>query len=254
MSALAKKLVEVMAAVERIPKNGWNAFHQYHYATEADTAEAIRSELSQRGVLLLPAITGTSREPVGEKGSVLTHLTMEFTFMDSETGETITRPWLGAGTDKEDKGAYKAMTGGEKYFLLKTFLIPTGDDPEAESAESQKTASRRVNPDGGYPPIPKPLPPPPSPPAQRPTPKPPTAAPLQDGCQVVNVKELKGVKNGKPWTMWAVKFSDGREAATFSASTADLAEDAKRMALVLHPVITETNGKKKLEALDRAAS
>jgi hypothetical protein len=26
------------------------------------------------------------------------------------------------------------------------------------------------------------------------------------------------------------------------------------MALVLHPVITETNGKKKLEALDRAAS
>jgi len=132
-TCLVMKLAAIMAVVERIPKRGRNAFHGYDYATEADIVSAIRQELASRHVMLFPAITATQREPVGEKGSVLTHVTMEFTFMDGESGETITRPWLGAGTDKEDKGAYKAMTGGEKYFLLKTFLIPTGDDPEHEN-------------------------------------------------------------------------------------------------------------------------
>lgn len=144
---LVAKLVEVMKAVERIPKNGWNDFHKYHYALEADINEALRGELASRNVLLLPAVTGRSRESVGEKGQVVTHLDMEFTFYDAETGEQLTRPWLGAGADKEDKGAYKAMTGGEKYFLLKTFLIPTGDDPEGEAAVSpQRQAPRKAAP------------------------------------------------------------------------------------------------------------
>lgn len=139
-STLVMKLAEVMAVVERIPKRGRNAFHGYDYATEADIVTAIRSELASRHVMVFPAITGTTREAVGEKGQVLTQLTMEFTFMDGESGATITRPWLGAGTDKEDKGAYKAMTGGEKYFLLKTFLIPTGDDPERQDQEHKPIA------------------------------------------------------------------------------------------------------------------
>jgi hypothetical protein len=130
--SLVCKLAAVMDAISSVPKRGHNKFHDYKYATEADIVEAIRGELSKRHIILVPGITGRTRVKVGDKGSVLTHLDMTFTFMDGETGEQIERPWLGAGTDKEDKGAYKAMTGGEKYFLLKTFLIPTGDDPEQE--------------------------------------------------------------------------------------------------------------------------
>lgn len=155
MKQLATKLAEVMAAVSRVPKRGRNEFHKYDYATEADIAEAIRKELAERHLVLLPAITGCQREPVGEKGSVLTTLTMEFTFIDGESGETLTRPWLGAGTDKEDKGVYKAMTGGEKYFLLKTFLLPTGDDPEQSTERPEKSAK---------------------PPAKKPRPSPPDGA------------------------------------------------------------------------------
>ena len=77
-------------------------------------------------------------------------------FLDGETGASIKKPWRGYGTDKEDKGGYKAMTGGEKYFLLKTFLIPTGDDPEAtddardqrarDTKPSAETPAAKVNP------------------------------------------------------------------------------------------------------------
>lgn len=145
--SLAAKLAEVMAAVERIPKRGRNDFHKYDYATEADIAATIRGELAQRSVMLIPSIVGESRHPVGEKGSVLTVLEMEMEFLDGESGESIKKPWRGYGTDKEDKGGYKAMTGGEKYFLLKTFLLPTGDDPEREDAKERQRERATVKPD-----------------------------------------------------------------------------------------------------------
>lgn len=142
-SKLVKKLSEVMAAVGRIPKRGRNEFHKYDYATEADIVEAIRSELASRFIMLFPAVTGTHREPVGDKGQVLTTLEMKFTFVDGETGEKVELQWAGAGTDKEDKGCYKALTGATKYFLLKTFLIPTGDDPEKDEPPKKKEPERK---------------------------------------------------------------------------------------------------------------
>ena len=143
---LVGKLAEVMAAVERVPKRGVNDFHKYSYATEADIASTVRAELAARQVMLIPAILGETRHPVGEKGSVLTVLEMEMEFIDGESGESIKKPWRGYGTDKEDKGGYKAMTGGEKYFLLKTFLMPTGDDPERDTP-ADKRRVKGVAPD-----------------------------------------------------------------------------------------------------------
>jgi hypothetical protein len=134
-----------MKAVERVPKRGRNDFHKYDYATEADIVATVREELANRQIMLLPGVSSISREPVGEKGSVLTTAEMTFTFFDGETGELIERHWFGCGTDKEDKGLYKAMTGGEKYFLLKTFLMPTGDDPEVDDQVNKK-GKRGVEP------------------------------------------------------------------------------------------------------------
>jgi hypothetical protein len=236
---LAKKLVEIMAAVKRIPKNGWNEFHKYHYAMEADIVEALRDELAQRNVLLLPAITGRSREAVGEKGQVVTHIEMEFTFIDADTGEAITRPWLGAGADKEDKGAYKAMTGGEKTFLLKTFMIPTGDDPEAEEVQQKpkpapqavtRPVTRQVT---TYP-------------VTRHAPAGEThSAPEGDGLvKVANVTEKQGQNERGPWTLYIVKFSDGREATTFDDKLADRAREAQRRAVAIRPAITPGKGDK----------
>jgi hypothetical protein len=96
--------------------------------------------------MLIPSITGETRHPVGDKGSVLTVLEMTMSFHDGETGERMDYFWRGYGTDKEDKGGYKAMTGAEKYFLLKTFLIPTGDDPERDDQRQRKAAPPLIVP------------------------------------------------------------------------------------------------------------
>lgn len=136
---LVKKLAEVMGVVKRIPKRGRNDFHKYDYAMESDIVDSIRSELAKRHVMLLPGVvkqTRTSYERKSQNGAktvMLTDVEMTFTFIDGETGETLERRWEGCGEDSSDKGLYKAITGSDKYFLMKTFLMSTGDDPEADT-------------------------------------------------------------------------------------------------------------------------
>jgi hypothetical protein len=45
-----------------------------------------------------------------------------------------------------DKGAYKANTGGFKYFLHRLFMIDTGDDPEDDAPKSGAKRSRSPKP------------------------------------------------------------------------------------------------------------
>jgi hypothetical protein len=50
---------------------------------------------------------------------------------------------IGEGQDAGDKGPYKAMTGAQKYALMKTFMIPTGDDPEADEDVDKRNSEEQ---------------------------------------------------------------------------------------------------------------
>jgi hypothetical protein len=155
--SLASKLAQIMAEVGSLPKNGWNDHFKYHFVTEADVVAALRAGLSSRQIAFLPAITSVRDETIvtksqnGEKTKIITTVTMSFQFIDGESGESVTREWAGRGEDASDKGLYKAITGGNKYFLLKSFLIPTGDDPEATRPRASNRQQQRrevTTPDG----------------------------------------------------------------------------------------------------------
>ena len=148
--ALYAKLLRVTQAVQRLPKSGYNSFHQYRYATEADLVEHLRSLLVQEGLMLWTTVADQTRE--GE----FTKVCLEFRIMDTATGATLTAHFWGEGQDKGDKGLYKAYTGALKYFLMKVFLVPTGDDPEADHRVDERNAA---------PPPTAPAPRPPGPPA-----------------------------------------------------------------------------------------
>lgn len=128
--SLLTKLVEVALDVDRVPKRGWNDHHQYAFATEADITSAVRGSLFTRGVVLF---TEVERERVEDGVTIVNTL---HTFVDSESGEERTLRGLGHGQDKGDKGSGKAITNALKFVLTKNFLIPTGDDPEADDASS----------------------------------------------------------------------------------------------------------------------
>lgn len=138
--SLSEKLLAVQKAVTNIEKNGRNAHHGYDFAQHADVSREIRTALNDAGVIFTAA--ATSCERVGD----LTTVYLRLGFQDGESLEERTHEWIGWGSDKQDKGGYKAYTGGIKYFLLDTFLLPTGDDPENDGGQKAQAAKPAAGP------------------------------------------------------------------------------------------------------------
>ncbi|WP_066639212.1 ERF family protein [Desulfolucanica intricata] len=132
--AIYAKLAKVMSMVERVPKNGYNKYHNYSYTTETDLSESIRPILIECGLAFFSSVEEQERN--GE----FTKVKMKFVLADNESGEILESYYYGEGQDKGDKGLYKAYTGATKYFLMKTFLIPTGDDPEQDAENPGKSS------------------------------------------------------------------------------------------------------------------
>ncbi|MDG4868903.1 ERF family protein, partial [Guyparkeria sp. 1SP6A2] len=90
---LLKKLVEITAKVERIPKNGWNDRQKYYYALESDIKDVVRKEMSERGLVLVPSELNRVVSVINTKSGgqqQIVSLEIEYTIYDAETGEKIT--------------------------------------------------------------------------------------------------------------------------------------------------------------------
>lgn len=126
------KILAVQKQIDAVPKRGFNAFHKYHYATEADIL-TVKETLNANGLVVLPT---TLKEETGFKpdGKSWASVTLLFRVVDAETGDHIESQFTGYAEDNFDKAIYKATTGANKYFYLKFFGIATEDDPEREDA------------------------------------------------------------------------------------------------------------------------
>lgn len=160
------RLAQILGLIGSVRKRGWNAFHKYHYVQEADLVEAIRPILSAYGIWIEQSLAWDPengivgherlRQVVKDRSGTITGetenltklvLSYEFVWWNDEAG-TLERTepvyFPGYGDDAGDKGAYKALTGAEKYFLMKTFLVATGDDPERDEDTDRRAATREA--------------------------------------------------------------------------------------------------------------
>lgn len=124
------RLNKVLAEVEQVKKRGRNNFHNYDYVMEADLTDAIRPLMAKHG-LSMTFGTGELRE----LASGVLAVQCKITLGDVDGNEMIVEMW-GTGQDKGDKALYKAYTGAVKYFLYKTFMISTNDDPEKDGEKA----------------------------------------------------------------------------------------------------------------------
>lgn len=138
MKNVSLKILKVMEAVKSVAKDGFNSFHKYKYVTDASIVVEIRKQLIKNNLICIP--TQESCTLVGD----LTTLLVKYTLIDIDSGETLITQVYGYGQDKGDKGIYKAATGAEKYFLLKTFLLPTDDDPENEREPKKRVTKEEL--------------------------------------------------------------------------------------------------------------
>ncbi len=148
------KLCEIMGAVGYVQKRGQNETQRYKYATEADIAEMVRGEFSKRNIFVFPNVVKNERvrlvrskqykDVIEEKVTYATDLEVEWTFVDGDTGQERSVKIPGCSESPGDKGVYVAMTGSEKYLIMKSFFIPTGDDPENDNNETDGKGSREA--------------------------------------------------------------------------------------------------------------
>ena len=137
--SLYNKIHEVMQMVSHIEKDAKNAHQGYAYSSDANITATVRTAMLKVGLVMHLGQTKTGDVIQTPKGGNVVQITQEYVLCCITSGESITCSVPGQGYDSTDKGVYKALTGAKKYFLLQTFCIPTGDDPEKDSAHKGVT-------------------------------------------------------------------------------------------------------------------
>ena len=120
---------------------------QYSYVGSSDVLGSLHAKINEVGLILVPEITGHkltpdveeipdkyNKELMKKRTTYFTELDMTMTWVNiDDPSDNCSVAWYAQGVDiAGEKGVGKALTYGEKYFLLKFFNIATDkDDPDA---------------------------------------------------------------------------------------------------------------------------
>lgn len=147
--AIYRKLLEIQSAIKGLTKD--KAAFNYDYVTGDKLLSHIRPMMCDKQLLLLPSVSDVKSQVVTyevydrnakgfvNKTEILYVVMLEMKWVDAEDGEVLVEKWSGSGMNAFDKGYGSALTYGERYYLLKTFHIPTDkDDVDAIAATRDK--------------------------------------------------------------------------------------------------------------------
>ena len=135
-----QRISDVMKDVQYLAKDDQIEFGKtkYRAISEEKVTTTIRKSLITHGIVIVPVKQEHSKD------GVLTTVDVTYRIQNIENeNDYIEAVSSGTGVDTQDKGVGKAMTYAYKYLLLRTFAIPTGEDPDKiSSAELDDRFSR----------------------------------------------------------------------------------------------------------------
>lgn len=137
-----QKIQQIMREVQYLAKDDQVAFGntKYRALSEEKVTSIMRQKLIDYGLIVFPVKQTAYRE------GQITHVDVVYQMINVENPEeSIFIASCGDGADSQDKGSGKAMTYAYKYMWLRTFGLPTGEDPDKiSSAElDAREASKR---------------------------------------------------------------------------------------------------------------
>lgn len=157
---LYQRIAAVMQEVQYLQKDdnvSTGGASSYKAISEEKVTEAVRAALIKNGLVILPVAqhhTLTDFARTGKHGNQVVSLTtvdVQYKIVNIDNpAEYELLASSGTGVDSQDKGVGKAMTYAYKYLLLRTFAIPTGNDPdkihnEVLEREQAEAAHNRLN-------------------------------------------------------------------------------------------------------------
>lgn len=125
-----KKILAIMERVKYLQKDDKVSYKdiQYKAMSEEKVTSMLRQEIIKERLVIYPIDQTWSRE-----GNI-SHVDTTYRIWDTEDDTYIDVVSCGDGYDTQDKGSGKAMTYAYKYMWLRTFAIPTGEDPDKISS------------------------------------------------------------------------------------------------------------------------
>lgn len=202
---LAEALVSVQSKLKPLRRNADNPFFKSSYTDLAALSETILPLLAAEGIALVQGGDGSTLD------TILLHT----------SGEWI-RTSLPMPAESNPQKLGSSITYFRRYALAAIVgAVSEGEDDDGNAASH--TPARQPSA---------------QPPANRPAPEsaarpPAPAVPPASGGRpatltVAYLDTTTGEKNGKPWTRYTAKFSDGTKASTFSASHGDILAEAEK--------------------------
>lgn len=148
-----QKLLEVRKAVPFLQKDA--SGQQYKYNSSSQVISAVRGKLDEMGLLLISEVVGhtlhaetveyVDRDKPKKTTTYFTEVDLLMTWVNTEKPEEqIKIPWYAQGVDiAGEKGVGKALTYGEKTFMLKQFNIATDQmDVDAFQQRMERTVGK----------------------------------------------------------------------------------------------------------------
>lgn len=147
-----EKINAVMKEIEYLTKDDKVEFGttKYKAISEEKVTTAVRKELVKQGIVILPIEQQSENKELirtDKSVNMLTSVHTRYRIQNIEDiNDYIEVESNGTGVDTQDKGVGKAMTYAYKYMLLRTFAIPTGEDPDKiSSAETDDKIAREAD-------------------------------------------------------------------------------------------------------------
>ncbi len=139
-----EKIKQVMQEVQYLSKDDSIEYKatRYKAISEEKVTSVVRNSLIANGLVIFPV------KQHHTKDGTLTAVDVTYRIVNTDNPEEfIEVVSSGTGVDTQDKGVGKAMTYAYKYMLLRTFAIPTGEDPDkissSELDEKEKEAEEQ---------------------------------------------------------------------------------------------------------------
>lgn len=127
-----EKILAIMTEVSYLSKDDNIEFGKTKYKalSEEKVTSIMRKQMIDKQLLVYPIEQSSSRD------NNISHVDVTYRIVNVENpDEYIDVKSCGDGYDTQDKGAGKAMTYAFKYMWLRTFAIPTGEDPDKISSD-----------------------------------------------------------------------------------------------------------------------
>lgn len=126
-----QKIQSVMQDIQYLTKDDQVSFGttKYKAISEEKVTTTVRASMIKNGLVMYPETLDITKD------GQITTVNVTYRMVNVEDpNEQIIIASCGQGSDTQDKGSGKAMTYAYKYALLRTFAIPTGEDPDKISS------------------------------------------------------------------------------------------------------------------------